>query len=62
MKLGNQNRNRRIRVRAIRRDPPDVKKLGKALLSLAMAQAQAEADAEAEHKKKTKEDKPRAAA
>lgn len=52
---------RRIRVRAERRDPPDVRKLGKALLALAMAQAKAEAEAQAEHQKMVEEDPPRAA-
>ena len=41
--------DRRISVRAIRRDPPDIKKLSRALIALAMAQAQAEADAQEEH-------------
>ena len=50
---------RRIRVRAIRRKEPDLRKLARALIDL--AQAQAEADAEAEHKKKIKEDPKRAA-
>jgi hypothetical protein len=40
---------RRIRVRGIRRENPDLSKLARALLEL--AQAQAEADAEAEHRK-----------
>ena len=54
--------DRRIRVRAIRRDPPDMRKLSRALIALAMAQAQAEADAQAEHEaKQDAEDKPRAA-
>jgi hypothetical protein len=54
--------DRRIRVRGIRRDPPDIKKLSRALIALAMAQAQAEADARAAHEtKKEKEDEPRAA-
>jgi hypothetical protein len=59
--LSNKQNQRRIRVRAVRRDPPDVKKLGNALLALAMAQAKAEAEAEAEHKKQVEEDNPRAA-
>jgi hypothetical protein len=59
MKQGKNQR--RIRIRAIRREPLDVQKLGTALLSLAMAQAQAEADAEAEHEKAIKEDPRRAA-
>lgn len=48
---------RRIRIRAIRRDPPDVRKLGKALLALALAQAQAEADAQTQHEQNAKERK-----
>lgn len=43
---------RRIRVRGIRRENPDLSKLARALLEL--AQAQAEADAEAEHRKTEK--------
>jgi hypothetical protein len=54
--------DRRIRVRSVRRDPPDIKKLSRALIAFAMAQAQAEADARAEHKaKENEEDRPRAA-
>lgn len=40
---------RRISVRAVRRDPPDLKKLSQALIALAIAQA--EADAQADHDK-----------
>ncbi len=50
---------RRIRVRGVRREPADIKKLSRALIALAMAQAQAEADAKTEHER-TKEP-PRAA-
>lgn len=58
----NKSDERRIRVRAVRRDPPDIKKLSRALIALAMAQAQAEADALAEHQTKPgKEDTSRAA-
>jgi hypothetical protein len=39
---------RRISVRAVRRDPPDLKKLSRALIDLAIAQAEAEAQAEHE--------------
>lgn len=54
--------DRRIRVRAIRRDPPDYKKLARALIALAMEQAQAEADAQNEHQaKQDKEGRPGAA-
>jgi hypothetical protein len=52
---------RRIRVRAVRRDPPDLRKLSRALIALALAQAQAEADAQAQHEKQVKEDPNRAA-
>ena len=37
------NRERRISVRAVRRDPPDLHKLSRALLALAQAEAEAEA-------------------
>jgi hypothetical protein len=58
----NKSNERRIRVRAVRRDPPDIKKLSRALIALALAQAQAEADAQAAHEtKRDKEDQPRAA-
>ena len=39
-------RERHISVRGVRRDPPDLKKLSRALIQLAMAQAEAEAEAE----------------
>ena len=39
-------RERHISVRAVRRDPPDLKKLSRALIQLAMAQAEAEAQAQ----------------
>lgn len=42
-------RERHISVRAVRRNPPDLQKLSRALVQLAMAQAAAEADAQAEH-------------
>jgi hypothetical protein len=41
-----QKQERRLRIRSIRRNPPDLKKLAGALIEL--AQAQAEADAEAQ--------------
>jgi hypothetical protein len=54
--------DRRIRVRAIPRDQPDIKKLSRALIALAMAQAQAEADAQKEHQtKQDEEERPGAA-
>ncbi|TDD62040.1 hypothetical protein E1263_05360 [Kribbella antibiotica] len=38
---------RRISVRAVRREKPDMQKLGRALAELALAQAEAEAEANA---------------
>jgi len=49
---GGKPSDRRISVRAVRRDPPDLKKLSQALIALAMAQAEAEAQAEHEKVKK----------
>lgn len=46
---------RRFRVRGVRRDPPDMQKLGKALISL--AQAEAERQAQAEHEARRNRDK-----
>lgn len=39
-------KDRRIIVRGLRRDPPDIRKLSRALISLAMAEAEREAQAE----------------
>ncbi len=38
-----RTRRRDISVRAVRRDPPDLRKLSRALIQLAMAEAEAEA-------------------
>jgi hypothetical protein len=47
---------RRISVRAVRKDPPDVKKLSQAVIALALAQAEKDAQQahkrEAEHKQR----------
>lgn len=40
-------RDRHISIRAVRRDPPDLRKLSRALIQLAMAQAEADAQADA---------------
>jgi tRNA U34 5-methylaminomethyl-2-thiouridine-forming methyltransferase MnmC len=37
---------RRISIRSVRKDPPDLGKLGRALIALAMAQNEAEAQAQ----------------
>jgi hypothetical protein len=59
--MGKKQR-RAISVRAVRRNPPDLKKLSRALIALALEQAQAEADAEAAHQRtKTGERNRRAA-
>jgi hypothetical protein len=42
-------RERRISVRGIRRETPDVRKLSRALLDLAIAQAEVEAQGQVEH-------------
>ncbi|MFI1955922.1 hypothetical protein ACH437_29485 [Streptomyces xinghaiensis] len=42
-----EKRERRLVVRGIRRDPPDMQKLGRALISL--AQAEAERQAQEQH-------------
>ena len=49
-----RNSDRAIRVKGVRHDPPDAKRLSRALLALAaeMAAAQAEADARAAHEQK----------
>jgi hypothetical protein len=45
-KKKSHSRERRFTVRGVRRDPPDIQKLSKALISLAMAEAEREAQAE----------------
>ena len=62
MTENNNSKGRQISVRAVRRNPPDMKKLSRALIARAMAQAQAEVDAQAQHEAdKKKEDPSRAA-
>ncbi len=41
-----RNEERRFTVRGIRRDPPDIQKLSKALIGLAMAEAERQAQSE----------------
>ncbi len=43
---GRGGRQRHISVRAVRRNPPDLRKLSRALIQLAVTQAEAEADAQ----------------
>jgi hypothetical protein len=42
---GGHGRKRHISVRSVRRDPPDLRKLSRAVITLAMAQAAAEVQA-----------------
>lgn len=46
---GRRQQLRNISVRSIRRDPPDVRKLGRAIIRLALAEAEAERAAQAVH-------------
>ena len=45
---------RKIRVRAIRKDPPDLRKLARALIALVEAEAEAEAEEQARKKRAVK--------
>ena len=56
MTENNNSKGRQIKVRAVRRNPPDMKKLSRALIALAMAQAQEEVDAQAQHEADKKKD------
>jgi len=47
----NNDGDRRIRVKGVRRNPPDLRRLSRALIELAIAQAEQEAAAEAEARK-----------
>jgi hypothetical protein len=42
---GGRTRQRHISVRSVRRDPPDLRKLSRAVITLAMAQADTEVQA-----------------
>lgn len=48
--------DRRISIRSVRKNPPDLHKLGRALIALAQAQAEAEAQAQADAKKQSPAD------
>lgn len=53
-----RDEERRFTVRGVRRNPPDIRKLSKALIGLAMAEA--ERHAQAEHARRDTESKPAA--
>jgi len=52
---GARREERRFTVRSVRRDPPDIRKLSRALISLAMAEAEREAQAEQDRRQKDAE-------
>ena len=51
--MAKEEPGRRISIRSVKKNPPDLSKLGRALIALAMAQAEAEAQA-----RTTEADKP----
>jgi hypothetical protein len=51
--MANNKSSRRISIRSVRKNPPDLSKLGRALIALAIAEAEAEAEAEDAQSKKT---------
>ncbi len=57
-KAARRGRERHISVRAVRRDPPDLRKLSRALITLAMAEAAAEAEAKAQQGATEADDQP----
>lgn len=50
---------RHIRARGIKQDPPDLRRLARALIALAEAQAEADAEARTRHTTTGSEKKPR---
>lgn len=54
-KGGSRRADRKLTVRAIRRDPPDIRKLSRALISLAMAEAERAAQADQETRQEGQE-------
>lgn len=55
-KGSNGRRERQVSVRGVRRNPPDLRKISRALAALAVAQVEAEAQAEAEAKMRSRAD------
>lgn len=47
--MSNNTSKRKLTIRTVRREPPDLRKLSRALIALAIAQSEADAEAEAEH-------------
>ncbi len=50
-KYGSSSSERHISLRAVRRDPPDLKKLSRALITLALAEVEAEAQNQNENQR-----------
>ncbi|OXM65339.1 hypothetical protein CF165_23725 [Amycolatopsis vastitatis] len=59
-KNGKERRERRLRVRSVRRDTPDMRKLSKAIIGLALAEAEREAQAQAAEAQPTSDSPPSA--
>jgi len=53
--MNKKGKQRRLRIRAVRRNPPDLKKLSRALIELAQAQAEADAASEDAQRPKGRE-------
>jgi hypothetical protein len=51
----NRGRQRRVSVRAVRRESPDIRRLGRAIVALALAEAEAEAAAQRQAEEQDKE-------
>jgi hypothetical protein len=51
-----KGRQRRISVRGIRRESPDIRRLGRAIVALALAEAEAEAAAQRQAEEQPKEE------
>lgn len=46
--MSKNTNKRKVTIRTVRRDPPDLRKLSRALIALAIAQSEADAEATAE--------------
>ena len=48
--MSKNTNKRKVTIRTVRRDPPDLRKLSRALIALAIAQSEADAEAESDSK------------
>ena len=53
--MADKNPGRRISIRSVRKNPPDLSKLGRALIAVAVAEAEAKAQAQDAEAKKARE-------